>query len=172
MEIDLTKTFHSWELEAFLLPPCKACTRSFNTSGNMTTPLVCRWTLIVENQQPSRYLAMWLFCLYADFEPLNNFRWSPALLPAVPLQRCPTSCLELRCSCKWLNSRWPMKHIYQGCISATESWKLSANHPPFREYTWSTSSRNPVAFLVLKEMSSQKIYLQDYITVCSNSVYI
>ena len=37
---------------------------------------------------------------------------------------------------------------------------------------WSTSSRNPVAFLVLKEMSSQKIYLQDYITVCSNSVYI
>ena len=50
--------------------------------------------------------------------------------------------------------------------------KLSANHPLIREYTWSTSSRNPVAFLVLKEMSSQKIYLQDYITVCSNSVYI
>merc|ERR1712223_2057868 len=68
-----------------------------------------------------------------------------ALLPAVPLQRCPTSCLELRCSYKWPNSR---------------------------EYTWSTSSRNPVTFLVLKEMSSQKIYLQDYITVCSNSVYI
>ena len=174
MEINLKKVFHSWGLEAFLLPPCKACTRSFNTSGNMTTPLVCRWTFIAQNQQVV-YIWQYDYPASAQFSNTTctpSFRWLLALLLAVPLQRCPTSCLELRCSCKWLNSRWPMRHIYQGCTSATASWKLSTNHPLFREYTWSTSSRNPVAFLVLKEMSSQKIYLQDYITVCPNSVYI
>ena len=72
MEINLEKVFHSWELEVFLLPPCKACTRSFNTSGNTTTPLVCRWTLIAQNQQASQYLAIWLSCLYAVFESFNN----------------------------------------------------------------------------------------------------
>ena len=134
MEIYLTKTFHSWELEAFLLPPCKACTRSSSTSGNMTTLLVCRWTFIVENQ---RLVYIWQYD-YPAWTQLSNLsttrtpslRWLLALLLAVPLQRCPTSCLELRCSCKWLNSRWPIRHIYTWntyeCNSKLKAFCLSS----------------------------------------------
>ena len=172
MEINLKKVFHSWELEVFLLPPCKACTRSFNTSGNMTTPLVCRWTFIAQNQQVSQYLAIWLSCLYTVFEYnlYSVFQVIAGLIAGGSFAEMsdfmPGVKMLLQVAQQQVTHEKHLPRMYE-CYS-----KLSANHPLIREYTWSTSSRNPVAFLVLKEMSSQKIYLQDYITVCSNSVYI